>query len=169
VFWRIHLFGQGTHSLPPRPLPAIVLGARVFEDGTPSQALADRVHVGIELWNRGAASSLTFTGGSPDARPSEAHVMARLAREAGVPAEQCRLECESLSTFDNARFCAAQLREREVLLVTCDFHLYRACAQFRAQGFTVWPVASRRRLSRVDRVKVTALEVSAMLRRPSLW
>jgi uncharacterized SAM-binding protein YcdF (DUF218 family) len=169
VFWRIHLFGQGAHPLPPTPLPAIVLGARVFEDGTPSQALADRVRVGVELWRRGAASSLLFTGGSPDQRPTEAHVMAQLALEAGVPTECCRLEAESRSTFDNARFCAAQLPEREVLVVTCDFHLYRACAQFRAQGFTVWPVPSRRRLSTVDRVKVTALEVSAMLRRPSLW
>ncbi len=169
MFWRIHRFGQGRHPLPESPLPAIVLGARVFADGTPSQALVDRVRVGAALYQRGTASSLLFTGGSPDQRRTEAEVMLQLARDAGVPRECCRLESASRSTYDNARFCAAEFPEREVLLVTCDFHLYRACAQFRAQGFTVWPVASRRRLSTVDRVRVTAQEVSSLLRHPSLW
>lgn len=167
--WSIHRFGQREHPLPKAPLPAIVLGARVFPDGRPSQALVDRVALGVRLVHEGLASSLVFTGGSPDDRPTEAEVMLRLALKAGVSEAACTLESASRSTFDNARTCAALLSTREVLLVTCDFHLYRACAQFRRHGFTVWPVASKRRLSTADRWKVTALELGAVLRRPELW
>jgi uncharacterized SAM-binding protein YcdF (DUF218 family) len=165
----LHRFGQQAHPLPPARLPAIVLGARVFPDGTPSRALVDRVALGVRLLQDGVASSLVFTGGSPDTRPTEAAVMQQLALAAGVIAEKLTLEAYSRSTFDNARHCAALLPTREVLLVTCDFHLWRACAQFRRHGFTVWPQASKRTLSRLDRVKVTALELGAVLRRPTLW
>ncbi len=165
----VHSFGQQAHPLPPTPLPAIVLGARVFPDGTPSRALVDRVALGVRLLQDGVASALVFTGGSPDARRTEAEVMQHLALSAGVSPTALTLEAQSRSTFDNARHCAALLSTREVLLVTCDFHLWRACAQFRRHGFTVWPVASKRSLITLERMKVTALELGAVLRRPALW
>lgn len=153
-------------ELPPSPLPAIVLGARVWTDGTPSDALRDRVITGVELINAGHATRLVLTGGSPDERPTEASVMERIARDLG--ATQLQLESASRSTFDNARYCAALMSERVVILVTCDFHLARAGAYFRSQGFTVWLVGSRRSLRPVDRWRLTLKEAVALLARPRL-
>lgn len=167
----IHRVGRRAPSFPARPLTAVVLGARVYEDGTPSPALVDRVALGVKLLGEGRARRLLLSGGTPDTRPVEAEVMARLAREAGAGTEALVLEPRSRSTFENARECAALLAadgETEVLLVSCDFHLARAGAQFRSHGLTVWPVPSRRQLGAADRLLVTAREAASLLRRPWL-
>jgi uncharacterized SAM-binding protein YcdF (DUF218 family) len=168
---RVHRFGRRAERLPEAPCLAVVLGARVLEDGTPSDALRGRVEVGVELLARGRASALLFSGGSPDARPAEAVVARALALAAGAPGERLLIEPDSTSTFDNARRVAPLLSARdarEIVLITCDFHLLRATAHFRAQGLTVHPVASRRTLSASDRLLVTARESVALLRRPWL-
>lgn len=166
VALHVHRTARQAARLPPAPLPAIVLGARVWPDGTASDALRDRVSTGVALLKAGHATRLVLTGGSPDGRPTEASVMERLARDAG--AIEVQLEAASLSTFDNARHCAALMPERAVILVTCDFHLARAGAYFRSEGFTVWLVGSQRALRPVDRWRVTLKEAVALLVRPRL-
>ena len=165
---RIHRVAMRPTAWPPRVLPTVVLGARVFEDGTPSAALAGRVETAVQLFRDGKTTRLVLTGGSIAGRPTEASVMSRLARTAGVPDGALLLEDQSRSTFENALHTAALLDTREILLVTCDFHLARATAYFRDRGFTVWPVPSRRPLSAADRLMVTAKEVVGLLRRPRL-
>ena len=168
---QVHRTGRRAAQFPPRPLTAVVLGARVHPDGTPSPALVDRVRVGVGLLQGGHARRLLFSGGAPDARLTEAAVMTRLATELGAPEAQLAQEARSRSTFENAVGCAAWLRaqgETEILLVSCDFHLARAAAHFRTQGLTVWPVASRRSLTTADRLMVTGMELAGLIRRPWL-
>lgn len=168
---RVHRFGRRTPELPAQPRIAVVLGALVFPDGTPSDALRGRVDVGLELLEQGHASALLFSGGTPDARPAEAVVARNLALAAGAPAERLLVETRSRSTFENARETAALLAarsEREVIIVTCDFHLLRTTAHFRAHGLHVFPVASRRTLSTGQRLAATAKETAGLLRRPWL-
>jgi len=165
---RLHRIGAAEPAFPDQPLPCIVLGARVRPDGSPSDALRDRVLLGVELLQRGRATRLIFTGGSPDARPTEAAAMRAIAERAGVSRERIELESASKTTLENAARCAEQLTEREVLLVTCDFHLARASAIFREAGFKVWPVPSKRFISRADRSRLMVKETAAMLARPSL-
>lgn len=167
----LHRVGQRAPALPGRAVTAVILGARVYRDGAASPALIDRVALGVSLLKQGRAQRLLLSGGTPDGRPTEASVMARLAREAGAPLDALELEEKSRSTFENARECAALLRARgesEVLLVSCDFHLARAGAHFRQHGFTVWPVPSSRRLSAADRLMVATKEALSLLRRPWL-
>ena len=99
---RVHRVGRRVPRFPGRPLTAVVLGARVHPDGTPSPALVDRVRVGVALLKEGRAQRLLLSGGSPDNRPTEAFIMARLARELGAPEESLILEPKSRSTFENA-------------------------------------------------------------------
>lgn len=165
---RLHRLGMAEPAFPARPLPCIVLGARVFADGTASDALRDRVLLGVGLLQRALATRLVFTGGTPDARPAESAVMRALALRAGVEDARIELESASTTTLENAARCAEQVPEREVLLVTCDFHLARAAACFREAGFTVWPVPSRRLLSRASRARLMVKEAAAVLVRPSL-
>lgn len=169
VAWRVRRLGATQLQAPPLKT-AIVLGARVYADGTPSDALIDRVHVGVALLAQKRVERLLLTGGSPDTRPTEAELMAKLARSLGAPASALVLETRSRSTFDNARFSVALLEpsEREVVLVTCDFHVARALAQFRAHRLTVWPAPSPRALDTSTRLMVTFKEVIGLLRRPWL-
>ncbi len=164
----VHRVGQVQPSLPPHALPAVVLGARVFPDGHASDALADRVRTGVALLRGGHATRLILSGGSPDSRPTEAAVMRDLALAFGADAAALQLEGASRSTYENAARCAELLTERDVLLVTCDFHLARARAHFHTRGFTVSPVPSKRALRPVDRWRVTLKEVVALLAKPRL-
>ncbi len=166
---RVHRIGRRTPRFPERPLTAVVLGALVHPDGSPSSALVDRVRIGVELLKEGRAQRLVLSGGSPDARPTEASIMARLALELGAPSESLVLEPKSRSTFENAALAVESLGgEQEVILVSCDFHLARATAHFRRRGLTVWPVPSPRALTTANRLIVTAKELLALLRRPWL-
>lgn len=166
---RVHSLGRTLTTKKLRT--AVVLGARVYEDGQPSDALVDRVALGVQLVRDGQVQRLLLTGGSPDARPSEAAVMARLARERGLRDDQLVLETKSRSTFENALHSFAILRaenDLEVIVVTCDFHVARAAAQFRAHALTVWPAPSKRVLDTSTRLMVITKEVIGFLRRPWL-
>ena len=120
----------------------VVVGAPLAAGGRLSSVGEERVRAGVELWRRGLAPILCFSGGGPgrlaDGDAREADVMAARARELGVPDAALRGERDSLSTADNARHTRALLaadRCHRVWLVTQPFHTRRARLWFRRAGF----------------------------------
>ena len=70
-----------------RPAEAIVVfGARANADGTPSDALADRVRTACSLYRAGFAPRIIMSGGPGAGQASEPQVMRALAQRLGVPA-----------------------------------------------------------------------------------
>lgn len=125
---------------------------------------ANRFYGGLELFRATRAPVIVFTGAwvswEPEA-PLEGDVLARYARESGVPAERILVTGKVGNTADEAREVAALLRSRgltapRVLLVTSAFHMPRARRQFEQAGLTVEPfpvhflVPSGRRLTALD-------------------
>ena len=115
------------HSVPAdEPVDAVVVaGCTVDTGGVPSPCLARRVDRGIELYKAGRAPLLVFTGGEGTHPPSEAQAAALRALKAGVPEAAIRTERESTSTEENARFAAAQLPMRRVVVVSDAWHTHR--------------------------------------------
>ena len=133
---------------------AMVLGAGVYPDGTPSLTLSDRVGEGVRLYREGLVPRLLMTGGiDPGHGLSEPQVMRRLAVEAGVPESAIWLDEEGVNTRASARSCAARLEAEgleSALLVSHGYHLLRAKTAFQREGvraFTV-PATETRRLAR---------------------
>ncbi len=132
----------------------VVLGARVYDDGTPSLALSDRVAQGVELWREGLAPALVMSGGVDAANGrSEPRTMARLAEDAGVPASAIVLDELGITTRASSESCAALARERgwsRALLVSHDYHLLRAKTSFARAGLEAYtvPAAETRPLAR---------------------
>jgi uncharacterized SAM-binding protein YcdF (DUF218 family) len=117
---------------------AVVLGAQVLPGGGPSGTLHARTLHAARLHAAGAVGLLIPTGGLGDHPPSEAEVMAKILRRAGVPEEDILLEEEAGSTRESARLVAALARERgirDLLLVTDPLHCVRAVEAFRVEGF----------------------------------
>ncbi len=117
---------------------AVVLGAQVLPGGRPSGALRARTLQAARLHAAGAIGLLIPTGGVGEHSPSEAEVMARILRQAGVPEEDILLEREAESTRESARLVAEIARERGIrnlLLVTDPLHCVRAVEAFRVEGF----------------------------------
>ncbi|CCG42866.1 YdcF family protein [Magnetospirillum molischianum] len=135
----------------PAPAPsfdvAIVLGATVTPDGTPSPALARRVACAVDLAASGQVASLLMSGGPVRHCRPEAQVMRDLALAAGIAPERIFVEEASRNTIGNALLCrpiVAAHRWQRILVVTDSVHLFRALYIFRRFGLCVSGVAARR-------------------------
>lgn len=119
---------------------AIILGARLRADGSPSPAMVRRVGHGVHRLREGRAGALLMTGGETGAGITEARAMAGLAEAAGVPAALIHLEERARNTIENALFSAPLIRRHgwhRLLVVTDSYHCPRAAYIFRRVGLEV--------------------------------
>lgn len=133
---------------------AVVLGAKVYADGTPSLALADRTDEGIRLYQDGRVDWLVMSGGiDPGNGHSEAQVMRARAIAHGVPAEAIILDEAGTNTAATVRNTARIMRERGLRTVLSVSHYYHQprlkvlFARTDAVAYTV-PARMTRRLLR---------------------
>jgi uncharacterized SAM-binding protein YcdF (DUF218 family) len=127
------MFGQTTYQ--GKADAIVVLGARAYADGRPSDMLRDRVMTGIRLYQAGAAPRLVFTGGPGDGAFSEPEVMRAMALEAGVPEGAIVMDDQGVSTQASARNVAGILgKDERVMLVSHGYHLPRSRMLFHRAG-----------------------------------
>ena len=112
-----------------RPADAIiVLGAAQY-NGRPSPVLQARLDHALDLYHRGLASHLIFTGGTGAGDTvSEAEVSRRYALERGVPAAAIMVERDGVTSAQSVRAAAALMRSadlRSALLVSDSYHMMR--------------------------------------------
>jgi len=144
----------------------VVFGAKAYADGTPSQALADRVATACRLYHAGYAPRLIFSGGPGDGGAHEAHVMRRLALDAGVPAGAIFLDEQGLNTHATAANTAslfARLGVRRVLAVSHFYHLPRIKLIYRRLGWEVYTVPAE------ETYPLTAMPVYITREIAALW
>jgi uncharacterized SAM-binding protein YcdF (DUF218 family) len=118
-----------------------VLGATVMDNETIGASSYWRSVYGVRAYRQGGFRRVLVSGG-PDA---EGHIISVpmlefLACE-GVPRQAILAENRSTSTRQNALFTREMLRDvpgRKVLL-TSDYHMYRATRVFRKAGLEVVP------------------------------
>jgi uncharacterized SAM-binding protein YcdF (DUF218 family) len=100
-----------------------------------------RLVAGIEI-ARAVKAPLVLSGGTGAIAPSparEADAMAEAAVRLGFPRDRIRVEDRSRNTLENARLVARLIPHANIVLVTSAYHMKRAVAAFRKQGFTVVP------------------------------
>jgi len=122
----------------------IVLGAAIRGEN-PSRFLAFRLNAAADYWEQNPESYVVVAGGLGEGQQfTEAHVMARyLHEQRGIPHERILQEGNSISTEENLLFAHEILQEHfghdnfTVVVVTSDFHLYRAVRLARQVGFEV--------------------------------
>ncbi len=108
--------------------------------GLPAEAQA-RLAQGVALYRRRRMPLIMVGGiGNPaTSTTADADVMAEFARTLGVPAKDIIVESKSRNTLEGARALSGQIRGRRIVLVTSAYHMKRAAAMFRKQGFDVVP------------------------------
>jgi uncharacterized SAM-binding protein YcdF (DUF218 family) len=115
----------------------VVLGAAQYV-GRPSPVLRARADHAIELWRRGLAPRIIFTGGFGEHdTTSEAAVAERYAIDHGVPPRAILIENTGRSTIESLRRVAALMEgepSREVILVSDPFHMLRLVVLARRFG-----------------------------------
>ena len=126
----------------PRADCILVLGAGVRDDGTPSPMLADRLDYGIALYQSGAADYLLMSGDHGQVQYDEVNVMKQYAMDAGVPSEAIFMDHAGFSTYDSMYRAKAIFELESVIVVTQEYHLYRALYIADQLGLQAYGVAS---------------------------
>ena len=80
----------------------LVLGAGLRSDKTPSDMLADRLDVAIELYNSGVSDIIVLSGDFSEERDyDEVSAMERYCISKGIPAEAIRKDLKGYSTYES--------------------------------------------------------------------
>lgn len=125
---------------------AVVLGARVYADGRPSDALADRVRTACRLYQDGLTRKLLFSGGPGDGEIKEAESMRRMAVELGVRNEDIILDntgVNTRATVKNSLPVLKGLHASRVLVVSHFYHLPRIKLAYQREDVEVYTVPAK--------------------------
>ncbi len=105
---------------------AIVFGAEVKRDGTPSAVLRDRVKTAVELYKSGKVEKLLMSGDNRFVDYNEPEAMRQYAVSLGVPDEAIALDYAGRRTYDTCYRAREIFQVDSAILVTQGFHLPRA-------------------------------------------
>jgi vancomycin permeability regulator SanA len=125
---------------------AVVLGARVYADGRPSDALADRVRTACNLYRNGTVKKLLFSGGPGDGPVHETEGMKRMAVQLGVKPEDILLDAHGVNTqatVKNTEAVFQQLHASRILVVSHFYHLPRIKLAYHREGWEVYTVPAK--------------------------
>lgn len=115
----------------------LILGAGLKKD-TVSNRLRVRLNKGLEYATQYPKAQLILSGGQgSDELISEAEAMRRYVISQNLNPRRILLEDQSTSTVENLLFSQKLLSDEQasVLIVTSDYHLYRALMLARRQGY----------------------------------
>ncbi len=104
----------------------IVLGARVWRDGSPSDILRDRLVTGLDVYRSGRAGKIIVSGDHGRQSYDEVNAMRLWLMEAGVPAEDIFMDHAGFNTYDSMLRASRIFGVRRAVVITQDFHLPRA-------------------------------------------
>ncbi len=104
----------------------IVLGCLVKADGTPCDMLRDRLDRGIALYQQNAAPKILMSGDHGQPQYDEVNAMKQYAMNAGVPSEDIFMDHAGFSTYETMYRAKEIFGAERVLIVTQEYHLYRA-------------------------------------------
>lgn len=122
----------------------LVLGCKVRDDGTPSDMLNDRLTCGIELYDAGVAPKLLMSGDHGRTDYNEVGTMKRCAVDAGVPSSDVFMDHAGFSTYESVYRAKEIFCARKIVIVTQEYHLYRALYIAEQLGVEAYGVASDR-------------------------
>ena len=120
-------------SVPARRI-AIIFGAGLWRDGSPTPVLQDRVETGAKLYFSGKVEKLLMTGDNSQVEYNEPQAMREYALSLGVPDSAIVLDYAGRRTYDSCYRATSIFRVSQAILVTQKFHLARALFLCNALG-----------------------------------
>jgi vancomycin permeability regulator SanA len=113
------------YAVMPAPV-AIVLGASVHKDGTPSDALYDRIAAAVSLYKNGTVKQLLLTGDDGKRNADEVDAMFKTTESLGVPQQDILVDGKGYRTYESCKRAIGVYHITNAIVVTQRFHLPRA-------------------------------------------
>lgn len=142
VYARSHIIN--IEKVQPSPV-AIVFGAGLWRDGTPTPVLRDRVETAAELYFAGKVEKLLMSGDNSRQDYNEPQAMRDYAISLGVPDAAIALDYAGRRTYDTCYRARDIFGIRSAILVTQSFHLPRAIYTCNALGIKATGVPADQR------------------------
>ena len=120
----------------------LVLGCFVKDDGRPSDMLFDRLTRGVELYDLGAAPKLLMSGDHGREEYDEVAAMKQFAIDEGIPSEDVFMDHAGFSTYESIYRAKEVFQADKILIVTQEYHLYRALYIANRLGLEAYGVSS---------------------------
>jgi len=150
ILAHIITFGMTDYTPAARAVDAaVILGAKVYPDGTLSHALEDRLFTGVDLYNKKKVKFLILSGGIEPGGINEPEAMAKYAMDRHVPVDRLILDTKGNNTYASAKNCGRLAREmgfKKLLVVSQYFHNARVKLIFEREGTPCYTVPARRRV-----------------------
>lgn len=120
----------------------VVLGASVRPDGTPSDILADRLEVAVDLYKAGAARAIIVSGDNRTSHYNESDAMKTYCVSLGVPSDDVYVDHAGNTTYESMYRAQAVFGAKRIIVATQAYHLYRAMFTADCLGMDAWGVAT---------------------------
>jgi SanA protein len=127
-----HIVGKPQDA--PQAKVAIVLGALVYQDGTPSSMVADRLDTAIQLYKLGKVQKLLISGDHGTTAYDEVNAMLKYCVDRGIPDEDVFTDHAGFDTYDTMYRARDVFKVTDCLIVTQGFHVPRAVYTARHLG-----------------------------------
>ena len=144
----------------------LVLGCAVRSDGTPSHMLEDRIKIGVTAYQSGIADAILMSGDRHEGY-DEVGTMEREAKEQGIPADRILIDPQGFSTYESVCNFLEEHKDKRVLIVTQEYHLYRALYIAQKLGIEAYGISADLRTYR-KQVQYDLREILARLK-DVLW
>ncbi len=120
----------------------LVLGCQVKDNGVPSDMLKDRLARGIELYEAGAAPKMLMSGDHGREEYDEVGTMKQWAIDSDIPSENIFMDHAGFSTYESMYRAKEIFEANKIIIVTQEYHLYRALYIADKLGIEAYGVAS---------------------------
>ncbi|ULL19562.1 hypothetical protein DVH26_01435 [Paenibacillus sp. H1-7] len=124
----------------------LVLGARVYADGSVSKILNDRLEVALELNRASKSDKFIVSGDHGQIDYDEVNTMRRFLQERNVEPQHIFMDHAGFSTYESMYRARDIFQAQKVLIVTQEYHLLRAVYTARQLGLDAYGVASDKQL-----------------------
>lgn len=128
-------------DVPPAPV-AIVLGAGLRADGTPSQYLEARLDDAATLYRTDKVQAILVTGDHGQVEYDEVAAMTDWLVGQGIPAEKVVADHAGFDTYDSCQRARRVFGVERAIVVTQGFHVARAVFLCRRAGIAADGVAA---------------------------
>ena len=103
----------------------LVLGAGIWGD-KPSPMLQDRLDTAIKLYKDGVSNKIIMTGDHGTKEYDEVNIMKDYAINQGIPSEDIFMDHAGFSTYESIYRARDIFKVKKMVIVTQEYHLYRA-------------------------------------------
>lgn len=120
----------------------LVLGCKVYDDGTPGGMLIDRLDCGVSLYKAGAAPKLLMSGDHGRKEYDEVNAMKSYAIGKNIASSDVFMDHAGFSTYESMYRLKDVFQAKKAVIVTQKYHLYRALYLAESMGIEAYGVPS---------------------------